>query len=243
MQAALDKRGVHRAIETIRDQMDIMGIRWRRKKRPKGTTKVSKKKKKEQNLIKQDFTAQAPLEKVLTDVTVIECATGKLYLAAALDCYNGEILAIEIRDNMKKELCISLVEQLENSYGCRALKGCIIHSDRGAQYTSEEYCETLVKAGIIQSLCGIDHCYDNARMESFFATLKKELIYQKPTYRMAPEEVITMIYRYIFVYYNRVRLTSVNPDWLPPSIYREMKEAEQKDKAKVKDESKDHKAA
>ena len=62
--------------------------------------------------------------------------------------------------------------------------------------------------------------YDNARMESFFATLKKEKLYQIPTYRMEKEEVKTIVFRYIFIYYNRIRLYTGNPGFLPPSEYR-----------------------
>ena len=78
----------------------------------------------------------------------------------------------------------------------------------------------LKNCGIIQSLSGTGHCYDNARMESFFATLKKEKLYRIPTYRMKKEEVKTIVFRYIFIYYNRIRLYTGNPGCLPPSEYR-----------------------
>ena len=65
--------------------------------------------------------------------------------------------------------------------------------------------------GTIQSLSGNVRCYDNARMESFFATLKKEKLYRIPTYRMTRNEVRTIIFRYVFGYYNTVRVTSFNP--------------------------------
>ena len=71
-----------------------------------------------------------------------------------------------------------------------------------------------------QSLSGVDCCYDNARMESFFATLKKELLYRIPTYRMTKEEVKTIIFRYVFTYYNTVQINTCNPDGLPPVAYR-----------------------
>ncbi len=95
-----------------------------------------------------------------------------------------------------------------------------LHSDRGSQYTSEAYRKLLKACGIMQSLSGTGHCYDNARIESFFATLKKEKLYQIPTYRMKKEEVKTIVFRYIFIYYNRIRLYTGNPGCLPPSEYR-----------------------
>ena len=135
-----------------------------------------------------------------------------------MDCYNGEILTVEMRDNMKKELCMDTVHQLKQRYG--NLQGVVLHSDRGSQYTSEAYRKLLKACGIMQSLSGTGHCYDNARIESFFATLKKEKLYQIPTYRMKKEEVKTIVFRYIFIYYNRIRLYTGNPGCLPPSEYR-----------------------
>ena len=96
----------------------------------------------------------------------------------------------------------------------------VLHSDRGSQYTSEAYRKLLKSCGIMQSLSGTGHCYDNVRMESFFATLKKEKLYQIPTYRMKKEEVKTIVFRYIFIYYNRIRLYTGNPGYLPSSEYR-----------------------
>ena len=80
----------------------------------------------------------------------------------------------------------------------------------------------LSKAGVTQSLSGVNHCYDNARMESFFATLKKELLYRLPVYKMSMEEVKRIVFRYIFTYYNRVRVYTSNPEGLPPTAYRQL---------------------
>ena len=79
----------------------------------------------------------------------------------------------------------------------------------------------LQKIGLRQSLSGTGHCFDNARMESFFATLKKEKIYRISAYKLTREQVKTIIFRYIFVYYNRIRITSFNLGGLPPVAYRE----------------------
>ena len=123
---------------------------------------------------------------------------------------------------MKKELCIDTVKQLCEKYG--RLDGTVIHSDRGCQYTSYAFRRELVTCGLIQSLSGTAHCYDNARMESFFATLKKEKLYQMPTYRMKREEVKTVIFRYIFGYYNTQRINSFNAGGLPPVTLRTLKQ-------------------
>ena len=68
------------------------------------------------NLLKRDFSAQCPLEKFLTDITEVQCADSKLYVSPIMDCFNGEIVALEMRENMKKELCIDTVRQLERLY-------------------------------------------------------------------------------------------------------------------------------
>ena len=103
----------------------------------------------------------------------------------------------------------------------KLLQGVILHSNRGSQYTSEAFREELRTLGMIQSLSGTGHCFDNARMESFFATLKKEKIYQIATYKLTKAQVKTIVFRYIFTYYNRIRVCSVNPGGLPPVKYRE----------------------
>ena len=195
-----------------------------RVRRPHGITKATTEIQEKENIIKRDFTSAAPMEKLLTDITEVQCADGKLYISPIMDCFNGEIVSLEMHDNMKKELCIDTVIQLKERYS--NLKNVILHSDRGSQYTSEAYRGFLKKNEIIQSLSGTGHCYDNARMESFFATLKKEKLYRIPTYRLTRDEVKTIVFRYIFVYYNRKRLYTGNPDCLPPAQYREKYEAE-----------------
>ena len=124
---------------------------------------------------------------------------------------------------MKKELCSDTLTAAASRY---PIRGAILHSDRGSQYTSDHFRETIQKYGLIQSLSGVDHCFDNARMESFFATLKKELLYRIPTYRMKMSEVKTIIFRYVFTYYNTVRIHTSNPDGLPPAAYRLMQEVQ-----------------
>jgi transposase InsO family protein len=104
---------------------------------------------------------------------------------------------------------------------CLNLRGAILHSDRGSQYTSAEFRELLARNGNRQSLSGVGHCFDNARMESFFATLKKEKVYQIAAHKLKREDVKSIIFRYIFVYYNRIRVYSRNPMGLPPVKYRE----------------------
>ena len=210
---ALKQKGIERSRSTVYRRMKEGGY-LHRKRVPHGITKASLEEQRAENLIKRDFHAEKPIAKLLSDVSEIQCGDGKLYISPILDCYNGEIVALEVRDNMKKELCIDTVKQLKYKYG--DLRNVILHTDRGCQYTSNEFRSLLRDYGMRQSLSGTGKCYDNARMESFFATLKKEKLYKLPTYRMSKEEVTSVIYRYIFAYYNTIRVNSFNPQGLPP---------------------------
>ena len=213
---ALEQRGFFASRRTVYRVMEDLGI-LKKRRVPHGSTKATTEAQEKENIIKRDFKATTPMHKCLTDITEILTAEGKLYISAILDCFDGSIVGLQIDDNMRKELCIETVKQAF-SY---ANKGLILHSDRGSQYTSEEFRKTLKKYGIIQSLSGTGHCYDNARMESFFATLKKELLYKIPTHKMTKKEVITKIYNYIFAYYNTIRINTFNPGGFPPSVYRQ----------------------
>ncbi len=118
---------------------------------------------------------------------------------------------------MKRELCIKAVKDAYNSRN--AGNGVIIHSDAGSQYTSDQY-KILGDYHAIQSMSDVGRWYDNARMESFFATLEKEKLYKINTLKMKMDEVKTIVWRYVMVYYNRQRISTVNEGGLPPTMYR-----------------------
>ena len=219
MQLALEQKGVKAGKRKIKRIMREKGL-IHSHRRSRGTTKADPEAMFTENLLHQDFSAIEPFTKVLTDITQIQCLNGKLYISPILDCFNGEILSLCMDTNMKKELVIDTLKAAVNRYP--GLRGAILHSDRGSQYTSEAFRETLTSNGMIQSLSGVDHCYDNARMESFFATLKKELLYRIPAYRMTVDEVKTIVFRYVFGYYNTTRVYTSNPGGWPPTVYREL---------------------
>ncbi len=190
----------------------------KRKFKPNGLTKADSEQQKSENLIKQEFTAEEPNKKGLTDITEIPCKNGeKLYLSAYLDCFDGSILSYEMDTNMKKELCINTLKRVFRNEKPTEL---IVHSDRGSQYTSHLFRQTLAKHGAIQSMSGTGRCYDNARMESFFATLKKEKLYKINTKEMSVDEVKMVVVEYI-AYYNNRRIYSTNGGF-PPLVYRKM---------------------
>ena len=217
MQIALMHRGYTVGKRRISRIMKENGWLHERKRRPKGLTRATTEIQEKENLIKQDFTSDQPYQKLLTDISQLSCRDGKLYISPIMDCFNVEIISLVMRSNMRKELCIDTFNAAAKRF---PLNGAILHSDRGSQYTSEAFREKLSNAGVLQSLSGVNHCFDNARMESFFATLKKELLYRIPTYKMKMDEVKAIIFRYVFVYYNRIRIYTSNPDGLPPAAYR-----------------------
>lgn len=220
MQIALEQRGIKRSLSTVRRVMARGNLLHEDRKSPDGLTKADKKAMRPQNIIKQDFSAQEPLRKLLTDITQIPCKDGKLYVSPLLDCYNGEIISLAMDTNMKKELCIKTITEAYKNFDIQS--GAIIHSDSGSQYTSGEYKKTLGQLHAVQSMSGVGKCWDNARMESWFATLKKEKIYQLDTTKLTVEKVKTIVWRYTFAYYNTKRVTTVNPDGLPPLVYRKI---------------------
>jgi len=118
---------------------------------------------------------------------------------------------------MKKELCIKAIS---SAYKRRNPgDGVIIHSDAGSRYTSRKYNNTLGGLHEVQSMSDVAKCYDNARMESWFATLKKEKIYKLDTAHMTVEEVKKEVWRYTFGYYNTVRVNTVMEGGFPSSVY------------------------
>jgi transposase InsO family protein len=193
-------------------------ITLKKKRKPNGLTKADAEAQKSENLLKQDFTASAPNEKWLSDITEVPCSDGKLYVAPVFDCYDGAIVGLAMDGNMRKELCIAAFEQ-----ACRRQNafGMIFHSDRGSQYTSTDFRASLCRHGAIQSMSGTGRCFDNARMESFFATLKKEKLYRINTESLPMNTVKSIIWRYIEGYYNNRRIYTAN-DGYPPLVFRNM---------------------
>jgi len=207
---------------TVYRVMKENGLLQRKKRNPNSLTKEDKAAQKSENLIKQDFESIEPNRKWLSDITEIMTADGKLYIAPVLDCFDGLIVGLAMDNNMKKELCI---EAFKQAYDRHDAYGMIFHSDRGTQYTSHKFREVLKSRGAIQSMSGTGRCYDNARMESFFATLKKEKLYKIKTEKLPMETVKSIIFRWIFTYYNRKRVYTTNEGGYPPSVKRRMHEA------------------
>ena len=166
---------------------------------------------KSDNLIGRDFKSDTPLTKAVTDITELKGNNGKIYLSGIFDCFDLMPLSLVMEDNMKAKMCCQTVKNAKKAYP--DIKGCIIHSDRGSQYTSEEYRKTLEECGIIQSMNSAGgRCHDNARCESIWARMKEELFYSRKdrSENYTKEELKTKIRRYFMSYRKNRRICTVN---------------------------------
>ena len=156
------------------------------------------------NLVARNFTAERPDHVWLADVSYIPTAEGWLYLAAIKDMATRQIVGWSMADHLRAELCTAaLVMALQRWQPAR---GLICHGDRGGQYASADYRAVLERHGITQSMSRRGNCLDNAPMESFFASLKKERVHQA-CFRTR-EEAKAAVFDYVEVFYNRQRLHS-----------------------------------
>jgi putative transposase len=156
------------------------------------------------NLLARDFAAEAPNRKWVADITYVPTNEGWLYLAGMLDCFSRRIVGWAMADHLQTDLVSdALTMALERR---RPTKGLLHHSDRGVQYASEDYQHLLSRHGMQVSMSGKGDCWDNAVMESFWATLKTELVHQ--THYETRQQAKASIFEYIEVFYNRKRLHS-----------------------------------
>jgi len=157
------------------------------------------------NRLDRDFTAEAPDQKWLADITYIPTDEGWLYLSAVLDCFSRKIVGWSMANHMEADLASDALK-MALLQRCPGGQNLVHHSDRGVQYASEDYQHLLSQHGIECSMSGRGDCYDNAMMESFWATLKCELVHQQKyaTHDAARQS----IFEYVEVFYNRRRLHS-----------------------------------
>lgn len=205
---------------TVCRVMEKSGLSHRPKRKPNGITKADREARKSDDLLKRDFTSAEPLRKCVTDITEIKAKDGKLYVSAIFDCFDAVVLGLAMDTNMKASLCEQTLANAVRSYP--ALRGAVIHSDRGTQYTSETYRRAVAKYGIVQSMNSAGgRRHDNARCESMWARMKEELLYGRHnTEELTIEELKTLIWRYFISYWNNRRICSSN-DGLPPMVKRQ----------------------
>jgi putative transposase len=157
------------------------------------------------DLLNRDFTADRPNQKWLADVTYVPTVQGWLYLAVVLDAFSRRVLGWSMDTHRKTQLVCDAVAMAVQTRGGQ-VTGVIHHSDRGGEYTSRDLELALRKAGALASMGSVADCYDNAMMESFFATLETELFWQQPGRRFETHpEAKLEIFDYLETFYNRYR--------------------------------------
>jgi len=156
------------------------------------------------NILDQNFVAQKPNEKWVSDITYVQTKEGWLYVATVMDLFSRKIIGLSMSNCIDAQLICSAFDQAT----CHRTPqpGFILHSDRGSQYTSHTYRQTTAIYKVFLSMSAKGYCYDNAVMESFFHTLKTEHIYLHD-YQTRKEAALS-IFEYIEVFYNRQRMHS-----------------------------------
>jgi putative transposase len=213
----LKAQGVACSENRVARLMRLRGLQAKQVRRYKSTTKRNKKHPVAPNLLKRDFAADRPDHKWLTDITYIPTQEGWLYLAAILDLFPRRILGWAISERMTSDLTLAA---LKMAIGRRQPgEDLIHHSDQGSQYTDGTYQALLKKHGFQISMNGVGTWYDNAPMESFFGTLKSELVHHR-VYRTR-DEARTDLFFYIEAFYNRRRRHS-SLDYHSPEAYEQL---------------------
>lgn len=173
-----------------------------------------------ENLLDRMFGAEKPDTRWTADITYIWTGQGWLYLAVILDLFSRRIVGWAMRQTLDRSLVLSALEMA--IAGRNPHKDLICHSDRGSQYASGEYQQRLEEAGIVCSMSRRGNCWDNAPTESFFASLKKELVYR--TRFETIEQARAAIFAWIEVWYNRKRRHSTLGYLSPEAFERQQQQ-------------------
>jgi putative transposase len=202
--AELRRAGDQVGPELVRKVMREMGLITVQPRPFRTTTEPDPNAPETVDLVKRDFSAGQPGTKVVGDITYIRTWQGWLYLAVLTDCATREVIGYAMAEHMRTQLVLDAVAMAMRNGRLEA--DCIMHSDRGTQYTSTEYREKLAALGLRHSVGRTGQCWDNALAESFFATLKNERVHHMvyPTRKAAKDDIA----RYIELFYNYRRIHS-----------------------------------
>ena len=194
--------------------MQRNGLKAKTKKKFKVTTDSKRNLKLAPNLLNRNFSSDEMNRVWVGDITYIWTREGWLHLSVVIDLFSRRVVGWSLDKRLNKDLVISSFEQAVKSR--RPLPELIFHSDRGAQYASDDFKSALRAIGARQSMSRKGDCWDNAVAESFFKTIKNELIYWHKF--KTRNEAELRIFEYIELYYNRHRLHSTT-DYMSPDSY------------------------
>ena len=214
LQRELVEQGVQVGICRIKRIKKKLGIRCKQKRKFKATTDSKHSLPVAENILGQQFTVAAPNKVWVSDITYVSTDEGWLYLAGHKDLCTSEIVGYAMGERLSRNLVSqSLLRAVTIK---RPERGLVHHSDRGSQYCSHEYRNLLDECGLQASMSGRGNCFDNAPMESFWGTLKQELVHHRH-YR-SRREAMADITEYIEIFYNRQRLQA-RLGYLSPAAY------------------------
>jgi transposase InsO family protein len=212
--AELVARGEPCCVNTVARLMREHGIAAKTRRKFRCTTDSNHGRPVAENIVDRQFEPEAPNHVWAADITYIPTREGWLYLAAVEDLHSRRIVGWSMSERIDSRL---VVDALEMAVSRRLPgEGLVAHSDRGSQYASEHYQRLLASHGIACSMSRRGDCWDNAPMESFFASLKKELVHDADFATRA--EARAALFEYIEVFYNRVRRHSAL-GYLSPAEY------------------------
>jgi putative transposase len=214
MQKALLQQGISLSKRHILRLMKQNQCIAKKRRLFRKTTQVNPKQAAACNLLKQDFQAKKPNEKWLSDITYIKTQEGWLYVAAILDCFSRKLIGLAIEPFLNTQLVIQAFKQAVKQRG--RPKHLIHHSDRGCQYTSTAFQAILKQYHIRCSMSAKGNCYDNAAMESFFASLKIECVYFQTLQNRQQAKLKILDYCYSF--YNNYRIHSTLNYLIPNQV-------------------------
>ena len=216
LQHDLAEHGIQVGICRIKRIRKKLGLRCKQKRKFKATTNSRHNLPVAENILGQQFKVTAPNKVWVSDITYVPTDEGWLYVAAHKDLFTADIVGYAMGERLTKNLVSqSLFKAVAAK---RPANGLIQHSDRGSQYCSHEYRDILERFGIQASMSRKGNCYDNAPMESFWGTLKQELVHHR-RYRTRLE-AIRDITEYIEIFYNRQRLQP-GLGFLSPAVYEQ----------------------
>jgi putative transposase len=214
LQHELAEHGIRVGICRIKRIRKKLGLSCKQKRKFKATTDSRHKLPVAENILKQQFKAYEPNTVWVSDITYVPTDEGWLYLAGHKDLFTSEIVGYAMGERLSRNLISqSLLQAVATK---RPEKGLMHHSDRGSQYCSHEYRNLLDGCGLQASMSRRGNCFDNAPMESFWGTLKQELIHHRH-YR-SRQEAMQDITEYIEIFYNRQRLQA-RLGYLSPAAY------------------------
>jgi transposase InsO family protein len=191
--------------------MRELEIEGRRKRRYRATTDSRHPFPVAPNVLMRNFEVDAPNTAWVTDITYLATLEGWLYLAVVLDLFSRRVIGYTMSERIDRHL---VLEALANALRQRpGVRDVVLHSDRGSQYASHDYRDALDEAGIMCSMSRRGNCWDNAVAESFFGTLKTELLYELPL--QSRSSTRTAVANYIETFYN-VRRRHSSLDYMSP---------------------------